>query len=380
MVKKGKDTREVYIDNLRLFVIIQVVIIHFAVTYSGIGGWYYIENTNPDTLTFVILGIYESFTQAYFMGFLFLISGYFVPKSYDKKGPAKFVKDRLIRLGIPTLIYMFVISPFIGFAIMNYAGDRANPLKAYIHHITSFEFLGSSGPLWFAFALLIFDLVYVLVRLVTKDPNEEKKPLPRLKPTIILILIISVAAFLIRIVQPIGTNVMNMQLCFFAQYIILFILGIKASRYDWFNQIKYEQGRKWLFTALIPGLVAWIIFMIAGGVFSSGFAPFEGHLTWQSFVYAVWESFTAVAMSIGLIALFKERHNKQNKLMKTLSDNSFCVYMFHSVIILAMSKAVAGISVHPLIKFVVLCNVGVPVCFLISHFILRRIPLLKKVL
>jgi fucose 4-O-acetylase-like acetyltransferase len=45
------------------------------------------------------------------MGVLFLISGYVSPGSLDRKGPRRFVTDRLIRLGIPLLVFFFVLNP-----------------------------------------------------------------------------------------------------------------------------------------------------------------------------------------------------------------------------------------------------------------------------
>ena len=87
-----------FIDNLRWLMIIFVVLMHVNVTYSMLGGWYYIEKAKLDIFQTLYFGIYGSFTQAYFMGFLFFIAGYFVPGSYDRKGFGTFSKERLIRL------------------------------------------------------------------------------------------------------------------------------------------------------------------------------------------------------------------------------------------------------------------------------------------
>jgi hypothetical protein len=40
--------RALYIDNLRLLVIVLVVSIHLAVTVSGFGSWYYVYGTHLD--------------------------------------------------------------------------------------------------------------------------------------------------------------------------------------------------------------------------------------------------------------------------------------------------------------------------------------------
>lgn len=373
--------RFLYLDNLRLVMIILVVMVHFAVTYSGIGSWYVTEGTELDVPSIVFFGLFQSFTQAYFMGFLFLISGYFVARSYDRRGAKKFLKDRFIRLGIPTLIYMLVIHPFIIYVIIGNSWERPGFFEYYLNYVFRLDFLGESGPLWFAFALLIFNCIYVIIRTFTKTPaaSEERK-LPGTSAVVFLILLITICAFLIRIVQPIDTSILNMQLCFFSQYIILFIAGVKAGRYDWFSKLSYKTGRRWLLAALIPGILIWLILMVTGGALDGGFDLYKGGLHWQSAAYALWESFIAVAMAIGLIALFREKFNKQSKLVKMLSDNSFSVYMFHAPIIICVSLAIMDLHIYLIAKYLLACVIGISLSFLISNYILRNIPLLKKVL
>ncbi|MDA4119168.1 MAG: acyltransferase family protein, partial [Thaumarchaeota archaeon] len=106
--------RLLYIDNLRLMIMAFVVMHHLGVTYSGFGSWYYIEGTSLDTLSTVWFAFYLSFQQAYFLGLLFMIAGYFVGGSYDRRGLGRFAGERFKRLVIPTLIYMVAIDPFIG--------------------------------------------------------------------------------------------------------------------------------------------------------------------------------------------------------------------------------------------------------------------------
>src|ERR1700730_979546 len=106
--------RLLYVDNLRLMIMAFVVMHHLAVTYSGFGSWYYVEPTHLDTLSNVWFAFYLTFQQGYFLGLLFMIAGYFVAGSYDRKGFGGFVGERFKRLVIPTLIYMVAIDPFIG--------------------------------------------------------------------------------------------------------------------------------------------------------------------------------------------------------------------------------------------------------------------------
>lgn len=373
-------SRYLYIDNLRLAIIILVVMVHLAVTYSGIGDWYITDAGEPDIVSLLFFGLFQSFTQAYFMGFLFLISGYFVAKSYDRKGCKRFLKDRFIRLGIPVLIYMLVIHPFIIYVLLGSRWENPGFLKYYTDYIASFDFLGSSGPLWFAFALLVFNCFYALFRSIAKTRSiDSEKALPGLRSASAVIVMIAVFTFSVRIVQPIDTSILNMQLCFFSQYIILFIVGIKAGRYDWFSKLPYKKGRTWLVSAFVPGIIVWVVMLLAGGALDDGLYLFKGGLRWQSALYSLWESFTSVAMAIGLIAVFKEKYNKQNALVKAMSDSSFTVYMFHAPIIIALSLILIPITLHPVLKYILACIIGIPPTFLLCNYI-RRIPVLKKIL
>jgi surface polysaccharide O-acyltransferase-like enzyme len=105
--------RLAFIDNLRWVMIVLVVSMHAAVTYSHLGSWYFMEDPKPGPLVLLFFAAYQSFLQAFFMGLLFLIAGYFVPAAFDRKGPGHFLRDRAVRLGIPSLVYMVAIQPVI---------------------------------------------------------------------------------------------------------------------------------------------------------------------------------------------------------------------------------------------------------------------------
>jgi fucose 4-O-acetylase-like acetyltransferase len=380
-----KTNRMLYLDNIRLTMIILVILLHIAVTYSGFGSWYYVEPGELDTIQMVIFAFFQTFTQAFFMGLLFLIAGYFVPDAYDKKGFGKFIKARFIRLGIPSLIYMVIINPVLLFGVMGYRIDTSgysgggSLVATYVEYIIGFHFIGGNGPLWFALALLIFSVIYALFRkLMAREIVVKTESFPGNRKILALMLLISVSAFLIRLVQPLGTDILNMQLGYFASYIILFIAGINCKRNGWFEELTYKTGKLWLICGTVLGFVLFLVIMIGGGALTGDLMPFEGGMTWQSAAYATWESFVAVAISIGLLAFFKEKYNKQSGLIKLMSQNAFAVYVFHSVIIVAISLLFAPVILIPIAKFALVAIVGVPACFLIIHFTIGKVGFLRR--
>ncbi len=371
-----------YLDNLRSFVIFLVIVTHTMVTYSGLGSWYYNE-VNPSSLNLasrIIFGLYGSFSQAWFMGILFFLAAFFATKSLAKHGPAAFVRERLFRLGVPLLIYMFVIDPFIGYFIMDYGNvrERAGFLQAYLEFLRSFRWIGSTGPLWFVQALLFFSLPYAAWRAI-RPARKTHGNAPGVMTVILIIVATGLFAFCIRLFQPIGTSVANLQLCFFASYIALFLLGLHAGERRWLESFPEQQGMNWFTVVLAVGIPAWFAIMIAGGAARGG-NLFTGGLTWQSFAYAFWESFVAVGFSLGLITFFRKLLNVENRFTRLLAKNSFGIYMFHAPILIAISLLLRSWHGAPLLKFAVVVPLAYTATLAVSFLILRRIPGLRTVL
>lgn len=160
--------RIAWIDNMRWTVIAMVVVMHACVTYSGMGSWFFMEKMNQDVASTLVFGIYQSFAQAFLMGLMFFLAGTLVPAGYDRKGFLRFVADRAVRLGVPSLVFMLILSP-LTWIIIESAGkgvDWAAFFPTYRDFVPTGRFLEASGPLWFAVALLVFSILYAAVRLV----------------------------------------------------------------------------------------------------------------------------------------------------------------------------------------------------------------------
>ena len=107
----GTTSRMFFIDHLRAALVILVVLHHVAIVYGAGAPFYYVEPPFTDPLAYLVLLAFALFNQAWFMGALFLIAGYFTPGSFERKGSGSFLKSRLVRLGIPLILWIFVLSP-----------------------------------------------------------------------------------------------------------------------------------------------------------------------------------------------------------------------------------------------------------------------------
>lgn len=368
-----EQTRLLYIDNLRSIIIIVVVMGHVVCTYSGLGLWYYVENKVLDIGSMIFFGSFLSLAQSFIMSFLFMLAGYFIPLSFDRKGPAKFIKDRLYRLGLPLLISIAIIDPIA----IKLAYPDVNIIDYFITGLKSLSFFGRTGPLWFVLVLMIFTGIYTILRISLKNKISFVAPKINIISISVLTLIIAIPAFLIRIVMPIGSTFGNLQFPFFSGYIVMFIIGIISKRLELFDNVDYRTGKKWLTIALSIGYACFGLISIFGGALRGKMQIFGG-LTWQSFAYALWESFSCVAITIGLIGIFRNRFNKQNRLQKLLSDNYFGVFVFHTPILIAICISLKWLIIHPLIKFIIVAPCAIAASYLFT-FLVRKNHFMKRI-
>ena len=362
--------RIAWIDNIRIMVIILVVILHAGVTYSNIGSWYYIEKKELGVASLLFFAIFQTHTQAFFMSLLFMVSGYFSKLSLQRKGTWSFFIGRLKRLGIPLLIYMFVLHPLA----VRLANPDMNFWEWFIYDMRHLKFFSWTGPLWFVETLLIFNIAYLLGRRFT----ENVKIILKLKPLniAILILLITTLAFLLRLLFPIGTNVLNLQFSFFSAYIFLFIIGLLASTSRLFEQISLRTGIRYLWISFAVGIPLWLFTMIVSGAVE-GDTRLMGGWNWPAFAYAFWESFFCVTFIIALLGLFRFKLNIEGRFQRFLSDNAFGVFVFHAPVLIAISMLMREVVLPPLLKFMLAFIIAVPAAFIVSWLVRRPIVLRK---
>jgi glucans biosynthesis protein C len=105
METSGSTSRLFYIDNLRIFLISLVVLLHFNITYGAPGSWYYNES-EAGFPAIIVQAMFNITNQSFFMGMFFMISAYFTAASIQRKSIGRFLKDRLVRLGIPLFFFI----------------------------------------------------------------------------------------------------------------------------------------------------------------------------------------------------------------------------------------------------------------------------------
>ncbi|MDB5127319.1 acyltransferase [Mucilaginibacter sp.] len=365
-----------YIDHLKVVLTVLVIMHHTFITYGAPGGWYYAQKT---TLTGAIIPmtVFVAVNQAFFMGFFFFLSALFIPSSYDKKGPVKFVTDRLIRLGIPLVFYSLVLSPMLSYIPYKWADG---------HDITYLQYLGGFHPwidfgvLWFVAALLIFTLIYVFYRMVV-GRLKTVIALPSVTAILFFAIGIGFISYVVRIVFPVGwvLKPLGFQLGYFPQYIALFILGLVASKNKWLDSADYKMGKRTRAIALCLVLIGFPLFFVVQKILDFPIAWFNTGTHWQSLWYAVWEQLVGFSIITALLCIGKHSWNKPSAFLSKLSRSTFAVYIFHPLVVISLSVIVRNWAIDPALKLLVICPLAVGLSFLLG-LVLVKIPGVNKII
>jgi peptidoglycan/LPS O-acetylase OafA/YrhL len=370
--------RDLYIDRLRSVMTVFVILHHTAITYGAIGSWFWHEIDPSGALSSQLLILFCTTNQAYFMGFFFLLAGYFTPASLERKGYARFIGDRFLRLGVPLLAFGLILGPLTA-GVVNFAQGKGF-WPAIIWLWRHKEFI--NGPLWFTQALLIFSLVYCAWRAVFGSPLVNSQRTPSRVPVgrwwLLSALGTGAVALAIRQFVPTGENVIGLQLGYFATYIFLFAAGIAAWRYDWLRQLNWKNAR----TGIIALVIAWpampVGSLVANALNGPGKSNFSGGLSWTAILYALWEPFVAWGLIALWLLLFHARMNQPSALWAWLNRRAYAVYIIHPPVLVGVSLLLHGWVAPALVKFGTVGLLACIGCWLIADPLVR-LPGVRRV-
>jgi len=375
-------SRLYFIDHLRAALVILVVLHHVALVYGAGEPFYYVEPPFTAPLTFLVLLMFALFNQAWFMGALYLIAGYFTPGSFNRKGSGSFLKGKLVRLGIPLLVWFFVLSPISSIGYWQMPAELTGittPLSW-----AAYPFLLGLGVAWFLALLLIFNFGYAAWRWLTRnrEPAPAKESTPSYLGVSIFILLLAVFTYLLRIILPLGKEFFGFPtLAYLPQYLSLFIVGAVAYRRNWFRTTAGSMGVVGFVIALLATIFLFP-FAVSGQLFSLELSEpslFVGGGTIESAAYAFWDSVFAVGMCLAAITFFRRFFDGESSFGRFLSQQSYAVYVIHVPVVVFVGIGLKGIELAPLLKFVLAAVIALPICFVLAYLI-RKIPGVSRVL
>jgi len=374
-----ENQRSFYLDNIKIFLTIIVIIHHTGQAYGPTGGFWEFQNSLGEFIPW--LGRFFGMNAAYFMGFFFLISGYFIPMSYDRNDGKHFSRKRLLRYGVPLLFVFLIMKPLQMY--FHYSFYTGNIPLSFFQYYTN-VWLGlygmperfivtdvfpemNFGHAWFLEHLLVYSIFYWFLRKIFKRPflSQESKSFSIIH-ILAISLIIAIISFIVRVWYPIDDwkgifGFFQVEVAHWPQYIILFVAGIIAYRKNWLSTLKTRTG----YASLLIGI------LMAAGIYIF-------NKIWD--IWAVYESFFAVFLIFGLLTLFREKVNRTTPFLKTLSRCSYGAYIFHFPVVLTVQFALDRVVIGGAFgKFITVSFISIALTYTLS-FLLLKIKALNKIL
>ena len=152
----------------------------------------------------------------------------------------------------------------------------------------------------------------------------------------------------------------------YLQYVMMFVLGILAYRFQWLDKMSNSVG----YMVLLIGIA------LAMGNYLRDGGPWDAFV-WQWF--GIYESLMCVFISFGLLWLFREYGSWHSKFWQWCAVQAYGAYIVHLLLMIALQNVVDGIWMGAFGKFMFIGVITTIASFGLT-WLLRMIPGVKKVL
>ncbi len=355
--------RDISIDYLRTTLTLMVLAHHSCLAYTGFASF---DRQNPFRSTAPVVDITrwrffdyaENFNDVFFMSLMFFVSGLFVYPAIRRHGVLKFVRDRILRLGVPFAGAVIFLMPIAYYASWQLGVQNLGFLDFY-RRLAAHGF--AAGPPWFIWVLLFFDIAIAVLlllfkRLIDSAARGIEKLQYRPLATMAVVFLLSALVYIPLLFhygfgtwKDFFTPPLSFQVCRFGLYGFWFLFGFLVGVPSPDRGLLSREGplaRNWPVWAL--GCIAaynalWfvprlrLVHQLPGA-------------TQHRLETALWVA-SCVASCFGFLALFRGLKLKSRAWMNSLSRSAYVMYLVHYVFITWTQRLVLNQPVHAALKF-----------------------------
>lgn len=369
-VAPAKPARRAYADNLKVLLVAGVIIGHVTMAWTDNEAWVLEEPPVREPLL-TLLDLAALVGVLFAMATFFLVAGAFTPRSLAGKGPRRFLVDRTVRLGVPLVFFLLALAPLVEYADSDNAGwDKGFP--AFVTHIWRHP---APGPTWFLEVLLLFSVVYAVLRTVFPGRPAAAAPM-RARYLLAAGVFVAVTSYAIRVGVPFDEELGHLlgQDLFVGQapaWVAGFALGVVGAERGWFDQIPPATSRRLFQVAwsAVAGVV--VVVAVTVGATGADVADFFGGGTWQSLVLASFQGALVVAMPLWLLDVFRRRVDHQSRLMRGMSRAAFAAFLVHQVVAVGAVLATRHVAWPPEVEYLTAAALAVVGSFGVGALLVR---------
>ncbi|MFI7063598.1 acyltransferase [Kribbella sp. NPDC050124] len=374
-LEEWASSRRPYLDNLKVVLITAVIVIHAVLGYSTLEVWTYTElrEVTLAPATEVVLLVLLSPFAFFLIALLFLVAGLLTPPSLERKGTARFVRDRLLRLGVPFALYVLLVQPALTYGLRHQVGSAPGAFWA--------EYLATgrldTGPLWFVGVLLIFSLGYAGWASWHRRGGNRRITLRTL---LLVTAVVAPASFAIRLVYPYGSEsgVTDLNFWEWPVCIAAFAIGVAASRQGWTTAVPENLAGRCRALTLV-GIGA-MVALLAALFFARPVEEAAGGWHWPAAAFAVVDAVLTVFGSVWILSVAQRRLHRSYRCGPRLSRSAYGAFVLQTLFLLGLALALRPLGVPAEVKALLVALGGVSCSYEVAWLLISRIPGVARVL
>jgi hypothetical protein len=370
--------RLVTLDNLKVVLIAAIIAMHAVMGYSTFEVWTYSglreATLHPGVEAGLILLILPF--GLILMALFFLVAGLLSVPSMQRKGPRAFARDRLVRLGIPFLVYVLAIQPVTVYALEH---PRGGAPGSYWEEILGDEGVLDSGPLWFVGTLLVYCLAYaawVWFRGGSRTPAAAGITVRRLA---LVAVVVAPTSFAIRLVWPYGSDAGLTDLNFWQwpACVAVFVLGLMTFGRGWALAIPADlQGSCRAVTAVAAIAT---VGLLAGAGLTEHFDQLLGGANPWAAGFAALDALLCVFGSVWLLSVAQRRLNRPLPHGRALGRSAYAAFIVQTPVLIGLALALRPVAVPAEVKALLVAAGGIVGSYTLA-WALTRIPGVRRIL
>jgi len=372
------------LDNLRGVVIFVVVAFHAVSAYLGSLPNHPYNFEQPPYLwrAFPIVDghrwfgfdVFCAWQDVCLMCLMFFLSALFARPSMERKGTGNYLRDRLLRLGIPWAFGVVVMMPVAAYPV--YRVGASDPgIAAYVQHYLALPFV-PNGPMWFLWQLLAITVLASALnafaprfvdRLARISAQAEERPFRYfLGLTAAALTAYVPMALLFTPMAWANSGPVAVQFCRPLLYAVVYLAGLGMgarglNRGLFAPKAKLaEHWKRWLAGGL-AGYALWIGFM--------AWSMTNPHALWLQIAAAVSFALACISGCFGAFAVALRFGARRSPILSSASRNAFGMYVLHYPFVIWMQYALLGSALFAIAKgamvfaVALLCSWGLSIAF-----------------